>query len=88
MTPQNNFYTKLGQECVGEGCSVDLFLFPNSYIDVATISEVSRLTGGSVYKYSYFQVSDHSDRGYSIMLEGRKGLSKSLNQEPFLDNFA
>lgn len=62
LTPQNNFYTKLGQECVGEGCSVDLFLFPNSYIDVATISEVSRLTGGSVYKYSYFQADLDGDR--------------------------
>ena len=57
LTPQNNFYTKLGQECVSDGCSVDLFLFPNSYIDVASVSEVSRMTGGSVYKYSYFQVS-------------------------------
>lgn len=55
LTPQTNFYTKLGQECVAAGCSVDLFLFPNSYIDVATVSEVPRLTGGTVHKYSYFQ---------------------------------
>lgn len=57
LTPQNNFYTKLGQDCVGAGCSVDLFLFPNAYIDIASISEVCRLTGGNLYKYSYFQVS-------------------------------
>jgi len=55
LTAQTNFYTKLSSECVAAGCSVDLFLFPNSYIDVATVSEVSRLTGGSVYKYPYFQ---------------------------------
>ena len=36
---------------------MDLFLFPNAYIDVATVSEVPRLTGGKVHKYSYFQVS-------------------------------
>lgn len=58
LTPQNNFYTKLGQDCVGVGCSVDMFLFPNAYVDVATISEVCRLTGGNLYKYSYFQVSE------------------------------
>ena len=57
LTPQNNFYTKLGQDCVGAGWSVDLFLFPNAYIDIASISEVCRLTGGNLYKYSYFQVS-------------------------------
>lgn len=62
LTPQIPFYTKLGQDCVSEGCSVDLFLFPNSYIDVATVSEVSRLTGGSVYKYSYFQADLDGDR--------------------------
>lgn len=56
LTPQTNFYTKLGQECVAAGCSVDIFLFPNGYVDVATVSEVPRLTGGAVYKYAYFQV--------------------------------
>jgi len=39
---------------------VDLFLFPNSYIDVATVAEVPRLTGGKLHKYNYFQVG-HAD---------------------------
>lgn len=56
LTPQTQAYNQLGQECVQFGCSVDLFIFNNSYIDIATISQVSRLTGGEVYKYTYFQV--------------------------------
>ena len=56
LTPAGNYYTKLGQECVAAGCGVDLFLFPNSYVDIATIAEVPRLTGGQIYKYTYFQV--------------------------------
>merc|ERR1719430_361554 len=55
LTPQTKFYNDLGQECVGVGCSVDLFLFNNAYIDIATLSQVCRLTGGQVYKYTYFQ---------------------------------
>jgi protein transport protein SEC24 len=55
LAPQTKFYNDLGQECVSVGCSVDLFLFNNAYIDVATISQVCRLTGGQVYKYTYFQ---------------------------------
>lgn len=55
LSPQNNLYNNLGQECVLAGCSVDLFIFNNSYIDLATIGQVSRLTGGEVYKYTYFQ---------------------------------
>lgn len=48
LTPSNTFYQKLGQECVAAGCGVDLFLFPNAYIDLATIGEVCKLTGGQV----------------------------------------
>ena len=56
LTQQTNFYSKLATECVAAGCSVDMFLFPNSYCDVATISDICRLTSGNMYKYSYFQV--------------------------------
>lgn len=55
LTPASDFYTGLGQLCVEHGCGVDLFLFPNSYTDVATISEISRITSGHVYKYYGFQ---------------------------------
>ncbi|XP_060569226.1 protein transport protein Sec24C-like [Ruditapes philippinarum] len=62
LTPQTKFYSQLGQECVAAGCSVDMFLFPNSYCDVATISEICRLTSGNMYKYSYFQADLDGDR--------------------------
>lgn len=35
---------------------MDLFLFPNQYLDVATLGVVPYQTGGSIYKYAYFQV--------------------------------
>ncbi|XP_011296759.1 protein transport protein Sec24D [Fopius arisanus] len=62
LAPQSTVYNQLGQECVGVGCSVDLFIFNNSYIDLATIGQVSRLTGGEVYKYTYFQADNDGDR--------------------------
>lgn len=52
----NNFYAKLGEECAQQGCAVDLFVFPNNYMDLATIGEVSRLSGGQIYKFNYFSV--------------------------------
>jgi energy-coupling factor transporter transmembrane protein EcfT len=33
-----------------------MFLFPNAYIDLATIGCVSSLTGGQIFRYSYFKV--------------------------------
>ncbi|XP_017774073.1 PREDICTED: protein transport protein Sec24C [Nicrophorus vespilloides] len=62
LQPQNQVYNQLGQDCVGSGCSVDLFLFNNAYVDVATIGQVARLTGGEVYKYTYFQADLDGER--------------------------
>ncbi|KAK4337222.1 hypothetical protein RND71_043728 [Anisodus tanguticus] len=57
LTPESSkYYTKLGEKCVSEyGSGVELFLFPplnGSFVDIATISELIRLTGtGGIYKY-------------------------------------
>ena len=67
LTPAGNYYTKLGQDCVAAGCGVDLFLFPNSYTDIASIGEVPRLTGGQIYKYTYFQVHAHLLPGTHVL---------------------
>ncbi|XP_012928342.1 protein transport protein Sec24C isoform X6 [Heterocephalus glaber] len=60
--PQTGVYQTLAKECVAQGCCVDLFLFPNQYVDVATLSLVPQLTGGSVYKYACFQVENDQER--------------------------
>lgn len=62
LQPATDYYTKLGKDCVEAGASVDLFLFPNSFIDVATISEVPKLTSGNLFKYSYFQADLQGDQ--------------------------
>lgn len=58
--PQGTFYNNLAKDCVAQGCCVDLFLFPNQYVDIATLGVVPVSTGGSVYKYTYFQVRENS----------------------------
>uniref|UniRef100_A0A8C9VGN9 Protein transport protein Sec24C-like n=1 Tax=Scleropages formosus TaxID=113540 RepID=A0A8C9VGN9_SCLFO len=55
--PQVTFYGNLAKECVAQGCCMDLFLFPNQYVDVATLGIVPSFTGGSLYKYTYFQAT-------------------------------
>ncbi|CAF95482.1 unnamed protein product, partial [Tetraodon nigroviridis] len=60
--PQIGFYNTLAKECVAQGCCVDLFLFPNQYVDVATLGVVPVSTGGSVYKYTYFQAQTDRER--------------------------
>lgn len=59
-----DFYGKLGEDCVKVGCAVDLFLFPNSFIDIASLAPVCSVSGGNIYKYQYFDVSfDDLTRG-------------------------
>ncbi|MGH0158290.1 UNVERIFIED_CONTAM: hypothetical protein FKN15_071841 [Acipenser sinensis] len=54
--PQKDVYESLTKECVANSCCVDLFLFPNQFVDVATLGDIPMHTGGALYKYSNFQV--------------------------------
>ncbi len=56
LSPVDNIYTKLGEECAQYGCGVDLFVFANNYFDLATVGEVCRISGGEIYKFNYFSV--------------------------------
>jgi protein transport protein SEC24 len=75
LAPQTTFYNQLGQECVAAGCSVDLFVFNNAYVDVATIGQVCRLTGGQVNKYTYFQADLDGDR---VVWDIRRALRRRI----------
>ena len=60
FTSGSSYYTKLAENCVTAGVSVDLFLTPAAFIDVATLSELPKITGGSLYKYDFFSPSNHA----------------------------
>jgi protein transport protein SEC24 len=62
LSPQNEYYAGLGKRCVENGCSVDLFLMPNQYCDVATLSDLTRKTSGQIYKYDFFMADTHGER--------------------------
>ncbi|CAL8324149.1 unnamed protein product [Boreogadus saida] len=49
--PVKGVYEQLSKDCVAQGCSVDLFLFPSQYLDIATMGDVPAHTGGAVYKW-------------------------------------
>ena len=64
--PQEFFWRKLGQDCASNGVCVDMFLFPNSYIDIATVGIVhaidnlgcvSSLSGGEIFLYPNFDAT-------------------------------
>lgn len=51
LNPATDFYKRLALECSGQQIAVDLFLINSQYIDVATISGISRFSGGCMHHF-------------------------------------
>ncbi|XP_035211322.1 protein transport protein Sec24A-like isoform X2 [Stegodyphus dumicola] len=49
--PANDFYKKLALDCSGQQICVDLFLLCSQYIDIATISCISKFSSGCINYY-------------------------------------
>uniref|UniRef100_A0AAF5CSM4 PDZ domain-containing protein n=1 Tax=Strongyloides stercoralis TaxID=6248 RepID=A0AAF5CSM4_STRER len=70
-----DYYTNLGKECVKNGVSVDLFLFPNSFIDITSLSPLISISGGHLYKYQYFNASNE---GELFLSDLQKSISRKI----------
>ena len=51
LNPATDFFKKLALECSEHQIAVDLFSLNPSYSDVASVSQVSKISGGSVFYY-------------------------------------
>jgi protein transport protein SEC24 len=52
--PADKIYEKVGKDLVASSASVELFLCPSQYTDVASMAHVCHLTGGTCYRYPFF----------------------------------
>ncbi|XP_044255774.1 protein transport protein Sec24A [Tribolium madens] len=57
LNPANDFYKRLALECSGQQIAVDLFVLNSQYVDMATISGISRFSGGCIYHFPLFKAS-------------------------------
>lgn len=71
LTPENTFWTELGEECASKRIAVDLFItIPDNKqmnADLATISPVSGLSGGDLNYYCGFDATNHGEKLYFQM---------------------
>ncbi|KAI3644212.1 hypothetical protein MP228_010376 [Amoeboaphelidium protococcarum] len=81
FAPQNDFYVKLAEKAVGCGVGVDLFLFPQQYIDVATIGPLSSISGGNTYMYVNF---NYARDGYRFAEELRRIVTRQFGYDCIL----
>ena len=56
----DKIYEKVGKDLVAASTSVELFLFPSQYVDVASMAHVCHLTGGTLYRYPVRDASYYS----------------------------
>ncbi|KAJ1853413.1 COPII coat Sec23p-Sfb3p heterodimer component [Coemansia sp. RSA 1822] len=52
--PQDSFYRDWAIKLVEEGICCSLYTFPSAFMDLATLSQLSTLTGGELYSYPGF----------------------------------
>lgn len=57
LNPVNDFYKRLALECSGQQIAVDLFVVNSQFVDLATISGISRFSGGSVHHFPLFKLN-------------------------------
>uniref|UniRef100_A0A2S2Q3L3 Protein transport protein Sec24A n=1 Tax=Sipha flava TaxID=143950 RepID=A0A2S2Q3L3_9HEMI len=56
MDPSTDFYKKLALECSAEQIAVDMFFVSSQYLDIATISGISKYSAGCIHNFSQFDV--------------------------------
>uniref|UniRef100_A0A2H8TWN2 Protein transport protein Sec24B n=2 Tax=Melanaphis sacchari TaxID=742174 RepID=A0A2H8TWN2_9HEMI len=56
MAPSTDFYKKLALECSGEQIAVDMFFVSSQYLDIATISGISKYSSGCIHNFPQFNV--------------------------------
>ncbi|CRL08520.1 CLUMA_CG021275, isoform A [Clunio marinus] len=57
LGPATDFYKRLALDCSGQQIAVDLFLLNSQYSDLATLSGISKFSGGTVHHFPLFNVS-------------------------------
>ncbi|XP_011181486.2 protein transport protein Sec24A isoform X2 [Zeugodacus cucurbitae] len=55
LNPATDFYKRFALECSGYQIAVDLFLLNQQYSDMATISGISKYSGGCVHHFPLYQ---------------------------------
>eukprot|EP01114_Cavostelium_apophysatum_P023174 TRINITY_DN864_c0_g1_i2.p1 TRINITY_DN864_c0_g1~~TRINITY_DN864_c0_g1_i2.p1 ORF type:complete len:800 (+),score=151.47 TRINITY_DN864_c0_g1_i2:45-2444(+) len=68
LLPEEAYYKNFALDCSRQQISVDTFLFPLDYIDVATLGCLPQFTGGQLYYYPGFTAAIDGERFYRDLI--------------------
>lgn len=63
LNPITDFYKKLALDCSEHQIAVDLFDLSSSYSDLASVSQIAKVSGGSIYYYGASGANLTTDAG-------------------------
>lgn len=92
--PSNSFYKQFAVECSKVQVSVDMFLFPLDYLDLASIAPASRITAGLVFFYQdldfakfHVEFQEHLRQNIALEAVMRVRASKGIEMSMYYGNF-
>ena len=77
LGPANDFYKKLALDCSGQQIAVDLFTLGGTYIDLATLSGISKFSGGQIMSFPGY----HSRHNGPIAAKFENNLRRYLTRK-------
>jgi protein transport protein SEC24 len=79
--PQDGFWKKFADECGKDSVSVDIFLFPTKYVEVATLGNVSNKTCGQLYIFPKFSPKENIQK---LFFDLKTNLKREIGIEAML----
>lgn len=79
--PQSDFYKKLALDCAGVHIAVDLFMFNSLYADMATLSCVSKYSGGEIKYYPGYHAENHPEQTIRFCSDFKRYLIRKIGFE-------
>ncbi|XP_061197117.1 protein transport protein Sec24A-like isoform X3 [Saccostrea echinata] len=81
LGPATDFYKKLALDCSAQQVAVDLFMLNGQYADIASISCISKYSGGCVYQYPSFHAVKNPSLTEKFEADLRRYLTRKIGFE-------
>ena len=81
LGPQTDFYKKLALDCSGQQVAVDMWTLSGTYVDLATLSGVSKFSGGQVQHFPGYHVVHNTPMAAKFEAALRRYLTRKIGFE-------
>merc|ERR1719273_2983157 len=81
LGPQTDFYKKLALDCSGQQVAVDVWTLSGTYVDLATLSGVSKFSGGQVQHFPGYHTTHNIPMAIKFENALRRYLTRKIGFE-------